>query len=91
MPADRLRDLGIYGGASGIWANTEITGELTQEGHAVAVSVLHNGSTYPDDLTGHGLVYHFPSTSRAGRRDASEIAIAARLILMANESSSGGS
>jgi hypothetical protein len=74
VPADRLRDLGIYGGASGIWVNKEITGGLTQEGHGVAVSVLHNGSTYPDDLTEDGLIYHFPATNRAGRRDASEIA-----------------
>ena len=44
VPAEVLRDLAVYGGASGIWVNNKATGPLTPDGHGVAVSVLHNGS-----------------------------------------------
>ena len=67
--AELLRELGIYGGASGNWDNKGVTASLTAEGHGVAVSVLHNGSSYADDLTDDGLIYHFPNTRRLGNRD----------------------
>jgi hypothetical protein len=39
----------------------------------VAVGVLHTGLHYADDLNDQGILYHYPQTNRAGRRDASEI------------------
>jgi putative restriction endonuclease len=39
-----LRELGIYGGAQGIWVNKNITGIVSPDGSGVAVGVLHNGS-----------------------------------------------
>jgi len=69
----RLRDLGAYGGAQGIWVDKARTGELTPDGAGIAVSVLHTGSTYPDDLTDDGLIYHYPETDRGEKRDAGEV------------------
>jgi hypothetical protein len=40
----------------------------------VAVTVLHNGSSYDDDLSDDGVIYHYPDTRRLGRRDATETA-----------------
>jgi hypothetical protein len=40
---------------------------------AIAISMLHNGSTYADDLSADGVIYHYPATQRPGR-DAAEIA-----------------
>jgi len=39
----------------------------------VTVSVLHTGSSYPDDLANDGVIYHYPTTSRPPGRGASEI------------------
>ena len=39
----------------------------------VTVSVLHTGSSYPDDLANDGIFYHYPDTNRTPGRDASEI------------------
>jgi putative restriction endonuclease len=67
-----LRELGIYGGAQGIWVNKNITGAASPGGVGVAVAVLHNGSSYDDDLSDDGIIYHFPDTDRRGGRDAAE-------------------
>jgi putative restriction endonuclease len=69
-----LRELGIYGGAQGIWVNKEITGSQSLDGAGVAVGVLHNGSSYDDDLSDEGVIYHFPNTRRSAGRDTSETA-----------------
>ena len=69
----RLRDLGAYGGAQGIWVDKTRTGELTPDGAGIAESVLHTGSSYPDDLTDDGLIYHYPETDRGEKRDAGEV------------------
>jgi putative restriction endonuclease len=69
-----LRELGVYGGAQGIWVDKARTGPLAPDRNGVTVSVLHTGRHYPDDLSAEGLVYHYPQTGRAGRRDATEIA-----------------
>ena len=45
-----MRELGIYGGAQGIWVDKARTGELTPGGSGVTVSVLHTGQSYADDL-----------------------------------------
>lgn len=39
----------------------------------VAVSVLHTGRHYADDLNEDGIVYHYPRTSRGPAADANEV------------------
>jgi|TARA_B110000263_G_C15270234_1_gene493122 putative restriction endonuclease len=68
-----LRDLGIYGGAAGVWKNTKITGQYTSDGIGIAVSVLHTGDSYPDDLFEDGIIYHYPNTKRNKSFDINEI------------------
>lgn len=69
----RLRNLGIYGGAQGIWVDKSRTGGLTPDGRGIAVAILHNGVSYDDDLTSDGLLYHYPTTERPASRDSGEI------------------
>ena len=52
-----LRDLGVYGGAQGIWVGKTITGHLAANG--VTVGLLHTGRHYPDDVSEDGLIYHY--------------------------------
>jgi len=68
-----LHDLQLYRGGRGVWVNKEVTGSLSPDGAGIVVSVLHNGSSYDDDLSEDGVIYHFPQTERRGRDD-SEIA-----------------
>src|ERR671912_319112 len=68
-----LRDLGIYGGAQGIWVDKARTGSLTRSGAGAAVSILHTGKHYPDDLSDEGVIYHYPTTARPPGRDAAEV------------------
>ena len=68
-----LRNLGIYGGAQGIWVDAARTSSVGGDGKGVTVSLLHTGSSYADDLSEDGLIYHYPSTNRPPRRDLSEI------------------
>ena len=67
-----LRELGIYGGAQGIWVDVKRTRSLTAP-HGVAVGLLHTGSSYADDLDDSGMLYHYPRTKRPGERDQSEV------------------
>jgi len=69
----RLRQLGIYGGAQGIWVDKRRTSRITPDGAGVAVGLLHTGSSYPDDLSTDGVLYHYPKTERPARRDAAEV------------------
>jgi len=73
MEPSHLRDLGIYGGGAGIWRDMQLTEQLSSDGCGVTVSVLHTGQSYPDDLSEIELIYHYPNTDRAGRRDQNEI------------------
>lgn len=68
-----LRDLGIYGGAQGIWVDKTRTAgdEIGPAGATVAI--LHTGRHYPDDLADDGMIYHYPTTSRHAGRDAAEV------------------
>jgi hypothetical protein len=68
----RLRQLGIYGGAQGIWVDKARTASIDPDG--VTVGVLHTGSSYADDLYDGGVLYHYPTTGRGPGRDASEVA-----------------
>jgi putative restriction endonuclease len=71
-PAE-LRRLGIYGGASGIWVDKANTGRVAEPGGGVAVSVLHTGRRYPDDLSDVAMLYHYPVTHRPEGRDRAEV------------------
>ena len=66
-----VRDLGIYGGASGVWVDKTRTNEFAQEG--VAVGLLHTGRHYDDDIDESGVLYHYPTTQRPESRDNNEI------------------
>ncbi len=68
-----LRDLGIYGGAQGVWVDKARTASLTEDGTGVTVGLLHTGSSYADDLSDDGVLYHYPNTNRPRGRDLAEI------------------
>ncbi len=68
-----LRSARIYGGAQGIWIDKAVTGPLSADGQGIAVSILHTGHHYPDDLQEDGLIYHYPTTNRSTARDDGEI------------------
>jgi hypothetical protein len=68
-----LRNLGIYGGAQGIWVDKAHTASPEIGPDGATVAILHTGRHYPDDLSDDGLIYHYPITSHPPARDASEI------------------
>ena len=68
-----VRQAGVYGGAQGIFRDLEKTAPLSPDGTGVTVSVLHTGSSYADDLTGDGVIYHYPVTNRPGQRDHNKV------------------
>ena len=68
-----LHDLGIYGGAQGIWVDKARTGKLAEDGYGITVSLTHSGKSYPDDWSEDGVIYHYPDTHRPPGRDMSEI------------------
>ena len=69
----RLRELGIYGGAQGIWVDKARTSLATGKPDGVTVAILHTGRHYPDDLSEDGVLYHYPVTGRRPGRDEAEI------------------
>jgi putative restriction endonuclease len=69
----RLRDLGIYGGAQGIWVDKAHTASPEIGPDGATVAILHTGRRYADDLSDDGVIYHYPTTSRPAARDAAEI------------------
>lgn len=68
-----LREMGIYGGAQGIWVDKARTAAITAAGEGVTVALLHTGSSYADDLSADGVLYHYPLTNRPVGRDAGEV------------------
>jgi putative restriction endonuclease len=71
VTAQEVRDLGIYGGAQGVWVDKVRTSEIAPEG--IAVGLLHTGKHYDDDVDETGILYHYPTTDRVASRDANEI------------------
>ncbi len=69
----RLRELGIYGGAQGIWVDKLHTANSETGPDGVTVGILHTGRHYEDDLSEDGVIYHYPKTSRPPARDAAEV------------------
>jgi hypothetical protein len=73
LSAAAVRSLGLYGGASGVWADATRTRGVGGE-DSVAVAVMHTGRRYPDDLSEAALEYHYPSTDlRPGRANAESV------------------
>jgi hypothetical protein len=68
-----LRELGIYGGAQGIWVDKARTGDVLPSGAGVTVGVLHTGRSYADDLAEDCIIYHYPKTRRPPGRDLAEV------------------
>jgi putative restriction endonuclease len=73
LEPQQLRDLGIYGGAQGIWVDKAHTASPEIGLDGATVGILHTGRHYADDLSDDGVIYHYPKTSRPGARDAAEI------------------
>lgn len=65
------RELGIYGNQAGIFVPSRET-RTPETPKGIALSFLHTGRHYDDDLTPTGVIYHYPTTGRSGH-DASEI------------------
>lgn len=65
----QLRDLGIYGGAQGIWVDKAHTASPEIGPHGATVGILHTGRHYADDLSDDGLIYDYPKTGRGPSRD----------------------
>lgn len=79
-----LRELGVYGGAQGIWVDKQRTKQIDEAPLGATVAVLHTGTSYDDDFSEEGVIYHYPQTARGAGRDAAEIdatKAAARLVL----------
>jgi hypothetical protein len=72
LPARLLREVGVYGGAQGVWVDTGRTRAINGAG-GVTVSLLHTGRHYADELSADGVLYHYPRTSRPPGRDRSEV------------------
>jgi hypothetical protein len=72
LPPQLLRELSIYGGAQGIWVDTERTRGI-DGGGGITVSLLHTGRHYADELSTDGVLYHYPRTGRPPGRDRSEV------------------
>jgi putative restriction endonuclease len=72
LEPSRLRELGIYGGAQGIWVDKARTATV-EVPEGVTVSILHTGRHYADDLSDDGVIYHYPKTNRSPSRDAGEV------------------
>jgi putative restriction endonuclease len=70
LPVD-FRALRFYAGQAGIFMDKAVTQSRAAPGGA-AVSFVHTGRSYADELTANGVIYHFPSTERTGH-DKSEI------------------
>ena len=56
----RLRDLGVYGGAQGIWVDKVRTASPEIGPDGATVAILHTGRHYADDLSDDGVIYHYP-------------------------------
>lgn len=68
----RVKELRLYGGARGTYADKTRTREVSGDRYGVTVGLLHTGQTYADDLSEDCLLYHYPVTLVPGC-DASDI------------------
>jgi len=63
IKASYIRDLKLFKGMAGICRDED----------GLAISFLHTGKKYPDDVFDTGLTYHYPETDRKGTHDINEI------------------
>lgn len=68
-----LRQLNFFAGQAGIYRDAKETKKYTSNEAGIAVSLLHTGSHYDDDLSETEIIYHYPQTSRIGVTDFNEI------------------
>jgi putative restriction endonuclease len=73
LPPRLLREVGVYGGAQGVWVDTDRTRGIDSSG-GITVGLLHTGRHYADELSADGVLYHYPRTGRPPGRDRSEVA-----------------
>ena len=71
LPPEFLRKLKVYGGAAGIYSELPRTRAIVSNG--IAISVLHTGRHYADDVDDSGIIYHYPTTNRRASSDQNEI------------------
>jgi putative restriction endonuclease len=72
MSPDEIRDLGLYRGMAGIFRD-KANRSTSDAPEGVAITLLHTGQSYADDLSEDGLLYHYPSTGRPGSTDEGDI------------------
>jgi putative restriction endonuclease len=70
---NHIREIGVYRGAQGIWVDKDRTAHLAEDGIGIAVSMLHTGSSFPDELDEDAPIYHYPNTDRPPARDDNEV------------------
>ena len=72
VPASALKAAGLYNGQAGIFFDGDRT-RSDWSPRGAAVSFRHTGTSYADDLSEDGLIYHYPLTLRRGSHDEGEI------------------
>src|SRR4029453_1629767 len=65
------REVGVSGGAQGVWVDTDRTRGIDGAG-GITVGLLHTGRHYADELSADGVLYHYPRTGRPPGRDRVE-------------------
>jgi len=68
VQTSEVRKLKVYFGGHGVFYDKEETHKVMNPG--VAVSVLHNGKSYEDDLNEDSILYHYPVSETPGRDKA---------------------
>lgn len=82
VSADDTREVGMYSGARGVYADKDVTRtEFAPSG--ILVSMRHTGKHYDDEMTNDGMIYHFPNTKQPGHdeSDISSLIMASKLGL----------
>ena len=72
LDASYVREMGLYNGSAGVYADFNTTRSLGPAG--AAVSVKSSGRHYEDEISQDGMVYHYPTTRRSANHDANEVA-----------------
>ncbi|CAH1215991.1 HNH endonuclease [Paenibacillus sp. JJ-223] len=68
-----LRKLRFFSGQAGIYRDSKNTQRYTKDNAGIAVSLLHTGRHYSDEISESEIIYHYPETSRSGLTDSNEI------------------
>ncbi|MGV8931951.1 MAG: HNH endonuclease [Luteimonas sp.] len=65
IPASIIRGLGVYGRYRGTYTELASSDDGTASPR-IALSMLHTGRHYADDLSENSLIYHYPATGQPG-------------------------